>query len=146
MPPKPDNPTGFWETLTVAQLHDDLFAELGGRWDRPPMLDPGWESKPALDPYVARIHAIVESHFATAEIALWKDPRGSMFLPLWRRVAPIERSVVCVRRPDEVAGSLAAREGLDPERVAALWLRYVVAAWLDKARHTVVSFDESYEQ
>lgn len=145
MPPKPDNPTGFWETLSVTQIHDDLFAELGGRWDRPPVLEPGWERASNLDPYVARIRATVESHFLSANMAVWKDPRGSMFLPLWRRVVPIEKIVVCVRRPEEVAGSLAAREGFDSERVAALWLRYVVAAWLDDAPHIVVTFEESHD-
>jgi hypothetical protein len=146
MPPKPDNPTGFWETLSVAQLHDDLFAELGGRWDRPPVLEPRWEESAALEPFVERIRGIVESHFRSAEISVWKDPRGSMFLPLWRRVVPIETIVLCVRRPEEVAGSLALREGLDSERVAALWLRYVVAAWLDEAPHVVVSYDEAHDR
>lgn len=146
MLPKPDNPTGFWETLTVAQIHDDLFAHFGGRWDRPPVLEPGWEHNPNLDPFVDRIRNVVESHFQSAEIAVWKDPRGSMFLPLWRRVVPIEKIAVCVRRPEEVASSLAAREELEAERVAGLWLRYLAAAWLDEAPRILVPFDESYER
>jgi hypothetical protein len=146
MPAKPDNPTGFWETLSVAQVHDDLFAALGGRWDLPPVLEPGWETSAHLDAFVSRIGAIVESHFSAADIAIWKDPRGSMFLSLWRRVVPIEGIVVCVRRPEEVAGSLALREGLTSERVAALWLRYVVAAWLDPAPRMLVTFDESHDR
>jgi hypothetical protein len=146
MPPKPDNPTGFWETLSVAQLHDDLVAQLGGRWDHPPMLSEGWESDPRLDPFVERIRAIVESHFRAADIAVWKDPRGSLFLPLWRRVVPLAGTVLCVRDPDEVAGSLSAREGIDPERAAALWLRYTIAAWQDDPTHLLVTFDEAYER
>lgn len=146
MPAKPDNPTGFWETLSVAQLHDDLFAHFGGRWDYPRVLPPSWESSPELEPFVERIRGIVESHFRAADVAVWKDPRGSMFLPLWRRVVPIEKIVVCTRRPEEVASSLAAREGLDAEHVAVLWLRYLTAAWLDEAPRIVVSFDEIYER
>jgi hypothetical protein len=146
MLPKPDNPTGFWETLTVAQIHDDLFAQLGGRWDRPPVLEPGWETKSDLEPFVERIRAVVASHFSAANVAVWKDPRGSLFLPLWRRVVPIERIVLCIRRPDEVAGSLAAREDIGSEHAAALWLRYIVAAWLDETEHILVTFDESHER
>ncbi len=146
MPPKPDNPKGFWETLSVAQLHDDLVAFLGGRWDHPPVLAEGWESDPRLHPFVERIRAIIETHFAGAPIAVWKDPRGSLFLPLWRRVMPLAGTVLCVRDPDEVAGSLAAREGIDPERAAALWLRYTIAAWQADPAHLLVPFDEAYER
>lgn len=146
MPPKPDNPTGFWETLSVAQLHDDLIAQLGGRWDRPPVLPEGWESDPRLDPFVERIRAIVESHFFEVPRAVWKDPRGSLFLPLWRRVVPLAGTVLCVRDPDDVAGSLAARDGMEPERAAALWLRYTIAAWQDAPGHLLLSFNEAYER
>jgi len=69
-----------------------------------------------------------------------------MFLPLWRRIVPIEGIVVCVRRPEEVAGSLAVREGLTPERAAAIWLRYVVAAWLDPAPRMHVTYDDSHDR
>lgn len=144
MPAKPDNPAGFWETLTVAQLHDDLFAHLGGRWDAPPVLEDGWESSAYLDAFAERIRGIVDSHFSTAKVAVWKDPRGSLFLPLWRRVVPIAGTVLCVRSPDEVARSLSAREGFDPERAAALWLRYVVSAYRDAGGALVVRFEEPY--
>ncbi|HVU05841.1 MAG TPA: sulfotransferase [Polyangiaceae bacterium] len=144
MPPKPDNPTGFWESLTVTQIHDDLFAELGGRWDRPPVLAEGWETAEKLDPFVNRIRAVVESHFAGAELAAWKDPRGSFFIPLWRRVVPVAGTVLCLRDPDEIVGSLAAREGMDPERAAALFLRYVVAAFHSDGGHLLVRFDDAH--
>jgi hypothetical protein len=143
MPAKPDNPTGFWESLTVTQLHDDLVAFLGGRWDRPPVLAEGWEASPALDPFVERIRDVVLSHYAGARLAVWKDPRGSLFLPLWRRVVPIQGTVLCVRDPDAVAASLAARDGLGAEHCAALWLRYVVAAWQADAGHLLVRFEDA---
>jgi hypothetical protein len=146
MPAKPDNPTGFWESLTVTQLHDDLLYELGGGWERPPLLEQGWESHPSVLPALERMRAIVSSHFAAADVAVWKDPRGSLLLPLWRRVVPIAGTILCVRDPDEVAHSLAARSATEPERAAALWLRYVVAAWQNGGAELIVRFDEAYEQ
>jgi hypothetical protein len=143
MPAKPDNPTGFWESLSIAQLHDDLVSHLGGRWDRPPVLEDGWEFRAGLEPFVERIRRIVESHFARSEVAAWKDPRGSLFLPLWRRVVPVSGTVLCLRDPLEVAASLAKREGLEPEHAASLWLRYVVSAFCDDAASLVVSMDEA---
>lgn len=145
MPPKADNPSGFWESLTVTQLHDDLFAYMGRRWDHPPVLEDGWENEPAFDGFVQRMREVVDSHFAGSDIAVWKDPRGSFFLPLWRRAVPIAGTILCIRWPDHVARSLARREGLDPEFVAALWLRYVVAAYRDDAGAPIIRFDETYE-
>jgi hypothetical protein len=146
MPAQPDNPKGFWESLTVTQLHDDLLYELGGGWQKPPLLEQGWESRPSLLPALERVRAIVSSHFAAADVAAWKDPRGSLLLPLWRRAVPIAGTIFCLRDPAEVAHSLAARNGMDPERAAALWLRYVVAAWQNDGADLIVRFDEAYEQ
>lgn len=145
MPPKPDNPAGFWESLTVSQLHDDLFAYMGRRWDHPPVLEDGWENDPLFDGFVQRMRDVVDSHFAGSDIAVWKDPRGSFFLPLWRRAVPIAGTIVCIRWPDHVARSLARREGLDSEFVAAMWLRYVVAAYRDNAGAPIIRFDDAYE-
>src|SRR5262249_17514524 len=49
MVPGPDNPAGYWENRDVKELNDELLARLGGSWDQPPVLDPGWESDHGLD-------------------------------------------------------------------------------------------------
>ena len=41
--PGPDNPKGYFEVQAIVQLDDELLAHLGGAWDQPPVLDPGWE-------------------------------------------------------------------------------------------------------
>ena len=49
-----------------------------------------------------------------------------------------------LRDPAEVAASsLGAREGVSTEHAAALWLRYVVAAWRDDAAPLLVSFEDA---
>ena len=35
MPPKPDNPTGFWESERVAAFNDGLLARMGAEWHTP---------------------------------------------------------------------------------------------------------------
>ena len=46
--PGPDNPKGYFEIQSIVQLDDELLAHLGGAWDQPPVLDPGWERDPGL--------------------------------------------------------------------------------------------------
>ena len=74
------------------------------------------------------------------------DPRGSLLLSLWRWVVLIAGTILCLRDPDEVAHSLATRESMGAERAAALWLRYLVAAWQNCDEPLIVRFDEPYEQ
>jgi len=142
MPPKADNPRGFWESLSVARLHDDLLAALGGRWDSPPLPPPGWERDPRLDPLKGRLRAIVESHYSGAELAAWKDPRGSLLLPFWRSVTELSSSILCLRHPARVAASLAVRDGLAPERTARVWLASVLSVLRDDGAALRVVVDE----
>ena len=45
--PGPDNPLGYFEIASLMQLDDEVLAHLGGAWDQPPVLDPGWSATPA---------------------------------------------------------------------------------------------------
>lgn len=128
MEPKSDNPTGFWESRSVSQLHDDLLGQLGGRWDNPKFHDDGWEFDPSLEPFRNRIQQLIATHFAGTDIAVWKDPRGSILLPIWRTVTRVSGSILTLRDPFSVARSLSTRQNITPEKAAILWLRYVGAA------------------
>jgi hypothetical protein len=143
--PGPDNPKGYFEIQAVTQLDDELLAHLGGAWDQPPVLDPGWELAPELAPFRERAAAILGDSFGPAaswpaHIA-WKDPRCSLLLPFWRTVTPIATTIVVVRDPVEVAASLGKRGyAVGASQAASLWLRYVYAATADPGhllvRHT----------
>ena len=41
MPPGPDNPEGFAESIALAECNERLLDLAGGRWDAPPELAPG---------------------------------------------------------------------------------------------------------
>jgi hypothetical protein len=131
-PPGRDNPAGYWENRYVTECNDEILAALGGSWDQPPVLAPGWEHDPALDPFRERVGAIVEQYYgadlAAGRLVGCKDPRLSILLPLWRTVVDIRVTVLLARSPAEVASSLHARNRMPESQAALLWLRYVLAA------------------
>lgn len=145
MRPRADNPKGFWEHTGVVRLHDELLDRLGGGWARPPLLPDGWELAPDLDGFRARTEGLARSVRADSEAAAWKDPRGSLLLPLWQTTGGVDATVLSLRHPAAVAASLAERDGFNTERSATLWLRYTVAARRTDPAGLVVRFDDLFD-
>jgi hypothetical protein len=117
----------------MMELNEELLAELGGAWDQPPVLDPGWEHAPTLDALRTRASDLLDDVFGRqaerAPLIGFKDPRLSLLLPFWRTVVDIDTTIVMTRDPREVAASLAARKyPVSRSQAAALWLRYCLAA------------------
>ena len=149
--PGDDNPVGYFEIQAMIELDDELLAHLGGAWDAPPVLDPGWEASADLDGFRARAGELLDDVFGSAEarpaLVGWKDPRLAILLPFWRTVTPIETTIVMVRDPREVAASLAARRYSVPSQQAAgLWLRYLLAAVVNDSGHLLIRYDDAYER
>jgi hypothetical protein len=148
--PGPDNPLGYFEVASLVQLDDEVLAHLGGAWDQPPVLDPGWEHDAGLDPFRARAGGILDDTFGPAAarpaVIAWKDPRLSLLLPFWRTVTPVATTVVVVRDPVEVVGSLAARRyAVDAAQAASLWLRYVFSAVDNDPGHLLVRHNDIFD-
>jgi hypothetical protein len=146
----PDNEAGYWENRPIKELDDDLLAHLGGSWDSPPVLAPGWEHDAALEEFRVRATEIIDTSFgpgpSRATPIGWKDPRLSLLLPFWRTVCPIEGTVVIVRNPSEVAASLAQRNDLDTTSAHVLWLRYLLAAMTNDAEgHLLLDHNSLFE-
>jgi hypothetical protein len=149
--PGDDNPVGYFEIQAMIELDDELLAHLGGAWDAPPVLDPGWEASVDLDGFRTRAGELLDDVFGspTARSGLvgWKDPRLSILLPFWRTVAPIETTIVMVRDPREVAASLAARKYSVPSQHAAgLWIRYLLAAVANDPGHLLIRYNDAYDR
>ncbi len=139
---RPNNPRGFWESLTLTRFGESLLQQMGGSWDDPPVLADGWEQSDRLDQAREAAVSMLARSFAGSEVAGWKDPRSSILLPFWRTATTIDRTVVVVRDPRGVAGSLASRNRLHPERSAYLWLRYMVGAWRNDRKPVMVHYDD----
>ncbi len=145
--PGNDNTAGYWENAAIKQLDDSLLAELGGSWDEPPVLDPGWESSSDLDRLRERARRELENAFPVAAGGLvgWKDPRASLLLPFWRTVTGVDATIVVVRDPNEVADSLSVRNAMRSPQALLLWLRYLLAATSDDPRCLLVTYDSFFD-
>lgn len=149
LPPGHDNPRGYYENQLAKELDDELLAHLGGSWDRPPVLDPGWEHDTSLEPLRGRAREVLATSFRDIPehvLVGWKDPRLSLLLPFWRTVIDVRTSIVVVRDPTEVAASLAERNGFPPWHSALLWLRYLLAATTADPGYLLVTLPELFEQ
>ena len=131
MPARQENPMFFGERETVMGLNDRLLSSLGWTWDAPAVVPS--TSVPDLEGSVAEGRQLVWSIHASG-VSLIKDPRISLLLPWWRRIL-LDRfvAVVPIRSPDEVAWSLAVRNGYPFELGLALWAAY--------HRHLVAGLD-----
>jgi len=132
MPPTADNPEGYWECAPVVRLNDELLKRMGARWDSVVALPADWTSLPAIEALRADAAAIVAAEYGDARFAVVKDPRLCRLLPFWRDVFAEAGfalgAALVVRRPMEVAASLARRDQFAPEKSLALWLEHLVEA------------------
>lgn len=124
----PANPKGFWEHFRIMRHNERILRALGGNWRQPPAMPSGWETWESLEEERRDARALLEETFAGQELWGWKDPRNSLTLPLWQRLVPDMRYVVCLRNPIDVAASLERRDGIETEDAFALWLTYVASA------------------
>jgi hypothetical protein len=98
---------------------------LGGRWDAPPPLEPGWQDDISLAPFKTEAVELFAKAFGPRPIA-WKDPRASVLLPFWLELLDQPLAAVFVYRdPYEVASSLRSRDKLPITHGFASWERHV---------------------
>lgn len=138
------NQLGHFEHTGFLEINEALLRHLGGSWDDPPDLKPGWEQAPALDTLLRNARLLVDS-FAEDSIWGWKEPRTTILVPFWRRLVPNLRFVICVRNPSEVAQSVSKRDGLSHAVGAHLWSLYTRAAIRDtRDQERIFTFYEDY--
>jgi len=135
IPPRPDNPRGFWEHSGLKNMNGRIFLRMGyrlaveqGEWCGPPDWPDGWEDSPRLRGVARRTDLMLRMHFGNAPLWGWKDPRTCLTLPFWQRLIPEMRYVICLRNPCDVADSLLRRNGLSLEAGYELWLAHMRAA------------------
>lgn len=124
------NPRGLFERRDVVDFNDRWLGVLGGSWWAPPNVkEQTWRSVNGDELTAGRR----ELDLFRARFSGWfvKDPRLSLLLPLWDRLAlhtlPV---VVSLRQPRDVAMSLHMRSGMTLRRGLALWLAYYRALFL----------------
>jgi len=128
MPPRDENPRGYWESERLRALNDELLENLDGHWTAPPPADACHDAGERLAARRERAAAALRAVYSTGRF-VWKDPRLCITLPFW---LPLLGSrpvfVFAQRNPLEIARSLAARGRFSKLYSLALWERYVRSA------------------
>lgn len=147
IPAAPNNPAGYWENEAVTRINDGVLEHLGGSWELPPMLPPGWESSAGLIDLRKRADGVlswIDAHRGDAPLVGFKDPRASLLMPFWNSIRRFDVSLVSIRDPRHVGASLARRDGIDEEWAAFLWLRYTLGALSAANNAKVVAYEDFF--
>jgi hypothetical protein len=128
----PANPKGHFELTAAVQMNDHLLRRVfGARWKTPFHLPDNWRNLVDVD-VVAFEHRL---RLPPGRICGLKDPRMCRLVPIWHYLLSHcglkPRFILALRRPEEVAASLHARDGLSREAGRALWLEHICAAERD---------------
>jgi hypothetical protein len=144
LPADVHNPAGYWESMAITQINNDLFAAQGLAWDSACALrtsvHPG-------DPLVRQAREALQARFAGKALCGFKDPRASRLLWFWRHVfadlALDDSYVLALRHPEEVVGSLQAREPMPRIQALVLWALHYLDALPATAsrRRAIVDYD-----
>jgi hypothetical protein len=119
------NPTGVWESRSLAALNVRILRAIGSDERFPLALGAGWESDPRLDPLRAEARATFTRSFP-ATPWVWKDPLHCLTFSFWRRTLDRAAVVVLViRNPLEIAASALRAWGREKVYGLALWERYL---------------------
>ena len=151
MPPKEDNPDGFWEHMDIYSFHERLLNFLFHPWDSVSPMPEEWWKKPEVEPYRKELIDLIQREFEGQPLWMWKDPRTSLLLPLWREMLQkldIDISyVICIRNPLDVAASLKRRNDFSKSKSLTLWYLYNVSScyWTEGQRRTVIHYDSFLE-
>lgn len=130
------NTSGYWEPRSVVKFNNDVLAQFNRHWADPKPLAVNWTASRAFAERAHEAHDLLGQEFSGFESIVFKDPRFSCLLPLWRDAITARSAnpvyLISCRNPLEVAGSLAFRDDLSLEHVLELWLSYM----LDAERNT----------
>jgi len=127
------NPLGYFEHKAIVACHDRILASLGLDWHSPDVLVfPREGTEPRLAEQLRQIGSTLERQLLDRPLSAVKDPRLCRLLPLWRGLLEsrglVPGCLLALRHPNEVASSLAARDGFPSEKSQLLWLRYMLEA------------------
>ena len=127
------NSKGHWEPQEALDLNERFLHAHASSWYDPAPLAPALlaPARPEAAALRSDIRALLRS-WPTGSFLVVKEPRITALLAPWLDAARDEgrpiRVVVAVRHPDEVAMSLAARDGLPRAHAELLWLKYGLLA------------------
>src|SRR5215207_3192202 len=124
------NETGHWEPERLVNLHAEMLAEVGSRWDDWRRFEPTALGPERLSHYRSAIGRLIAEEYGDAPLFVLKDPRLCRFVPLYEeilgRMGIAPRFVLAYRNPVSVLDSLAARDDMAASYASLVWLRHVL--------------------
>jgi len=143
-----DNQKGFFEHEPIVAIHEQLLTELGMHWSDSTPMPEGWLESEAANKARSALAEIIESEFKDTPLWALKDPRQCRLMPLWfpllkeHGIKP--HFIIAYRHPEEVAASLAKRDGISKDAALETWLTYTVEALFSALDypHAIISYDE----
>lgn len=129
MPAGEGNELGHWESEEICRLNESILQSAGARWDEWKPVNPGWYQSAKAAEYRDRALAVMNREFGESRLFILKDPRICLLVPFWLEVlgemGVRPHAVFSVRNPEEVARSLASRDGHERAYSRLVWLRHV---------------------
>jgi GT2 family glycosyltransferase/glycosyltransferase involved in cell wall biosynthesis len=126
------NEDGHWEDAFAVETNERLLSALGYRWDDLRPLPKDWMRSDAAAVARAQIRDYLRSSLSKHPLWAIKDPRMCLFAELWLQAFADEGCspsvLLLARHPQEIAGSLAVRDGMANGKAMLLWLRHVLDA------------------
>ena len=125
--PAADNEKGFFEDRAFSALNNQILEKQGLTWDSLNgfFLSQSDFSHPRFNHLKKKARGLLEDRAAAGLDWAFKDPRicrlTGFWLPLIQDAGISFRFVIAVRRPSEVAGSLAARDNFPHLKSLYLW-------------------------
>jgi hypothetical protein len=126
------NERGYFESMPLYHLHDELLTSAGSVWHDWRAFNPSWYTAPNFATFKQQARDLFKSEFGDSQLSILKDPRICRFTPFWLDVlgemGAEPRAIIPVRSPLEVAQSLIRRNGFPITKGLLMWLRHVLDA------------------
>jgi hypothetical protein len=124
------NLSGHWEPIDAININNAFLSRHGASWYDPTLRLQGEIAFSAQEKesYIEKIQAFIEGCCRQSPLLVIKEPRIAALAEFWfeasRRASTTAKVVVPIRHPDQVAASLAGRDGVSAELSNVLWLKY----------------------
>lgn len=132
MPASKGNAKGFFESIPIRDLNDEILASAGSSWDDVTCFPDSWLQSAPAGEFLDRAAAILEQEFGNAQLFVLKDPRICRLVPFWIRALETfgctAKPIITLRNPLEVGRSLRAKKGFEEPLSQLIWLRYTLDA------------------
>lgn len=131
-PGSEDNPKGHFESFNISRTHDSFFSGLNSSWDTFLPIPEVWFSSEYAKQAIFGLIKDFSIDFPGDKPVVLKDPRLSLFLPLWNKLSETigldDYYIIPLRHPLDVAASLNRRNNIGGNRSCLIWLNYIFSA------------------